>query len=151
MTCVGVGDPVGEQAVTVRQGLEQDNSQSSGFRVPRGRREGQGEVSQREERGRQETERDREMHARPEGGRHTQRQRDTRRHSCTSACRSSRWEQETVPERAADGGSETVNRHSKRGDTDTEGAREIQRRKAAEIGERTRGLKKKQEWKETNT
>lgn len=67
MTCVGVGDPVGEQAVTVRQGLEQDNSQSSGFRVPRGRREGQGEVSQREERGRQETERDRD--ARKAGGR----------------------------------------------------------------------------------
>ena len=44
---MGVGDPVGEQAVMVRQGLEQDNSQSSGFRVPRGRREGQGEGSQR--------------------------------------------------------------------------------------------------------
>ena len=39
---MGVGDPVGEQAVMVRQGLEQDNSQSSGFRVLRGRREGQG-------------------------------------------------------------------------------------------------------------
>lgn len=50
---MGVRDPVGEQAVTVRQGLEQDNSQSSGFRVPRGRRDRQGEVSQREERGRQ--------------------------------------------------------------------------------------------------
>lgn len=67
MTCVGVGDPVGEQAVMVRQGLEQDNSQSSGFRVPRGRREGQGEVSQREERGRQD--RERQRHARRAGGR----------------------------------------------------------------------------------
>ena len=67
---MGVRDPVGEQAVTVTQGLEQDNSQSSGFRVPRGRRDRQGEVSQREERGRQ-------------GGR--QNQRDKEIQACTHA------------------------------------------------------------------
>lgn len=82
MTCVGVGDPVGEQAVMVRQGLEQDNSQSSGFRVLRGRREGQGEGSQREERGRQrQRKRDRQMHAGPEGGRQTQRDKEIQ--ACT--------------------------------------------------------------------
>ena len=67
---MGVRDPVGEQAVTVRQGLEQDNSQSSGFRVPRGRRDRQGEVSQREERGREAE---------------SERQRDTSMHTCTGS------------------------------------------------------------------
>lgn len=86
MTCVGVRDLVGEQAVTVRQGLEQDNSQSSGFRVAGGRRGRQGEVRQREERGRQR-QRGREMHAGPEGGREaeSERQRDTSMRMCTSA------------------------------------------------------------------
>ena len=83
---MGVGDPVGEQAVMVRQGLEQDNSQSSGFRVPRGRREGQGEGSQREERGRQR-QKERERDACRAGGREadSERQRDTSVHTCTSA------------------------------------------------------------------
>ena len=81
---MGVRDPVGEQAVTVRQGLEQDNSQSSGFRVPRGRRDRQGEVSQREERGRQrQGERDARRARGREGGR--QNQRDKEIQACTHA------------------------------------------------------------------
>lgn len=79
---MGVRDPVGEQAVAVRQGLEQDNSQSAGFRDPPGRMGEQGEVSQREERGRQrQTGRDREMHAGPEGGRERGRIRERQRHA----------------------------------------------------------------------
>ena len=88
MTCVGVRDPVGEQAVTVTQGLEQDNSQSSGFRVPRGRRDRQGEVSQREERGRQRQRgRERCTQGQRETGREaeSERQRDTSMHTCTGS------------------------------------------------------------------
>ena len=87
MTFVGVRDPVGEQAVAVRQRLEQDNSQSAGFRDAPGRTDEQGEVSQREERGRQrQTGRDREMHAGPEGGRERGRIRDKDTHARVHTC-----------------------------------------------------------------
>lgn len=78
MTCVGVRDLVGEPALAERQRLEQDNSQSAGFRIPRGRRAGR-ERGVRERREGDETERQR-CHAGLEGGRGRIRDKDTHVH-----------------------------------------------------------------------
>ena len=109
---MGVRDPVGEQAVTVRQGLEQDNSQSSGFRVPRGRRDRQGEVSQREERGRQrqrgrgrctQGQRERGREAESETKRHKHAHMHKRRGSAGRSRRQSQRQQPTVTARQLTG------------------------------------------------